>query len=510
MEITMQDINLEQEEVHWVTTVTAEGEAVLTDDMPSASHYLLCQARVSGIRAEKTGTGLTITGTAAFTVLYDSEEGLASQQARCGFTHTIPVEPEEEAERYACQVASVQTSMTPVDDRHVNLQAEIELQIVGYTMQNIPCVAALDDEGCFTQSEAIRTVDAAEAISGSVTIREDVELPAGLPSIARVLTSDADILIDEVGWAEGQILVKGNAHVWITYASTTPAIAIQRVEFTLPMEAMVAPEAYTEEMLLYATATPADVQVRCFEDASGALRVLALQIPVNVEITGYGQRQATLLEDAYSIYNDLRLGLESVVLQARPYLFSAQTVVSGTGELPDLESPPARIVETWVYPILDAVEIGENQMTLQGRLQTWLLYVPLGGDRLEPLQLEAPFTSTIPVENLTPEDRVRVILYSTQATAMISMQDGIHVRAQLEIRGIAFPTIEREVVTQAEEGEPYAKTSMAPIMLVIPQAEDTPWTLAKRCRIPVDQLMACNDSLQAGKPIGDECMIIMR
>lgn len=510
MDITWQDVYGLQEVLRLQSTAEVEGENTIESDSPAAVRVLACPAWIRNLAAEESGGVLAVTGMADITPVFMAEDGeLYSRSIHSAFRHSMPLEEGETGLRYTCQAGGVRAEVSVTEGRHLRAMVCAELQICGYDAQPTAYIAGLTGEDIFCSTASCEGAVWLPSACASASLREDAELPAGLPSAARVLTAEFVPAVEDAFREGDTILLRGHVRADVVYATTTEAVPVQRAEFMLPWE-MGVPSGNEHEERYFPFVEVTDSYIVCRDDASGAGRVFSMEMTVRACVDRYRTELYSLLTDAYSLHHMLDLTCVQAAVPGLPCAVREQTMVSVSASLPDGAAQPARIVETWVQPSVDAVEIGERQMHMEGELHAWILYVPIGGDGLAAAEVTAPFDANIPVESSSAGDIVRVDVACSQSAAMISVQDGLHIRACLETSGTVFRMGTCAAVSNADTGDAYPWQTDAAVTMIMPQPGDTPWNLAKRNRIAPNVLYACNDGLREGEPVGKECILIVR
>ncbi len=345
--------------------------------------------------------------------------------------------------------------------------------------------------------------------AGSITLREDVELPPGLPDIDAVLWPAARAVVDYAQARNGEVQVTGTLMLTVLYRTGDAAVPVQTVDFEIPFSAPLTVPGLRENNAVTVSVRPADLLLRPCEDISGNVRVLSVETPLSIRATGWEEGRREVLADAYGLSRELNLSRRTVEECGAPRELCAQTVVSG-GFTPEAPLPLGmRVVHSAVEPAVDIAEPAAGGLTISGRLHTRVLYLDGETEQLCCVQGEAPFECTLDMPGLGDAARLMVWADGTQSSVSRS-GEGFAVQAGLSIRVFARSVRSVEFVTDAEPGEAWDPEQQAPLLLVVAGPDDTAWTVARECRVTVEALKASNPQLREREVCGGERLIVLR
>jgi hypothetical protein len=122
--------------------------------------------------------------------------------------------------------------------------------------------------------------------------------------------------------------------------------------------------------------------------------------------------------------------------------------------------------------------------------------------------VEVPYSTSIQWEGASPESKVELSATAGKAQAQATTE-GFEAEADLDIAITSRRLLSYTVVTELEQGAPLAK-AMAPLTLCIAGANDTAWTLAKRCRVKVEDLYKTNPEIAGGVFPGAKIVVLRK
>ena len=208
-----------------------------------------------------------------------------------------------------------------------------------------------------------------------------------------------------------------------------------------------------------------------------------------------GEDCVDAVSDAYVAGDGaMTLSRETLAVCAGASRVQARETFRGALLLPEGAPGAGTALAARVRPVVSGWEAENGAGAAQGVLEATVLYMPSGGERLASVRAELPFS--IKLDAPAGEDAALVVTAS-EAEASALMSDRMELKCVLTARGVSWKTEETSLVTDAQEAA--AEPRRRGMGLYYPAPEDTLWRIARRYRIPLEQLKAENgEATQAG------------
>lgn len=508
MDVIRERVPVETPAADAMSAAVAEVSVMVPEDT-RVDRVLCCPTRLMNLSAEAVSGAVAFTGTVEFGVIYTDESGgVAVLTAQSPFRHSLAA-PAALPGMMVDARCAVAPAAVHADRGVLKLEAVVEMEASVMNAEEIACIGKLGGEDVACRTAPVDWSRRMGSGTASITLREDVELPPGLPDIDAVLWPAARPVVDYAQARGGEVQVTGTLMLTVLYRTGDAAVPVQTVDFEIPFNAPLTVPGLREDSAVTVSVRPADLLLRPCEDISGNVRVFSVETPLSVRATGWEEGRREVLADAYGLSGELNLSRRAVEKYGAPRELCAQTVVSG-GFTPDAPLPLGmRVVHSAVEPVVDIAEPAAGGLAISGRLHARALYIDGETERLCCAQGEAPFECVLDMPGLGDATRVMVWADGTQSSVSRS-GEGFAVQAGLAVRVMARDVHSVEVVTDAEPGETWDPEQQAPLLLVVAGPDDTAWTMARECRITVEALRASNPQLKEREVRGGERLIVLR
>ncbi len=486
-----------------VTAAMAEGAIDLQGTY--CQRVVGCDGHVSQLSAEAVKGALALEGLVEFNVLYVNGEGtLDSVVGVCPFTHRMSAPQAEPGMDVKVRSNVSSPTARAAGPSRLLVEAVVELDAEVTGVQSLEAVAEVNDSRLQTLGQQIYWMSRNASGHASTTVREDVELADALPEASKVLLSHGDVRISEVRAMGGEAMVAGDLLLQVLYLDTVGDV--QRSILTVPFGTSVSSVGMSENMEVRAWGSVSQLFITVGENLNDERRILSLEAPLFLNVEGYTPCEMEALADAYHLDYDLGMTCEEIGLFDGPVEWSEKVKVRGALPRTDVMEEDSALLATDLTPIIDSFEVSEGRVDFTGRLVTRALYRSASDDIFSTLA-EVPFASALEWSGATSDAKVELSAVPLRSSALV--EGNFDVEAELEVKLTSRRCLHYKIVTELEQGMPLGRT-LAPLTLCIAGPNDTTWTLARRCRVPVDDLLRTNPELAAGVQSGAKVVVLRK
>jgi len=497
--------NMETEQVVSVAPVqvTVETEAALPGGLREEARVLHADALAAVNGGEWTGSRATADGRVTFHVLYAQGDlfHVRALEATADFAQALPLEDADAAQaavrlRPRAEVLSVSAKAF---NGRVLLRAILNLTADAALSRTVSCIRDVEADGNvqrLTQQIAMeRTVGEGE---GQALLREEFALSDVL-QITDTLYAAARAQVEDIlGGADGRATVTGTIHLEAWHASDMPGRPLVNTRHSMPFEQTVALSGALGDALA-ARSEVRDVAVLSQENEDGS-RVMRAEVQLFSEITAVSSTDTAPLKDVFTTQGDaVETTVERVVFRSGTVNEQtdapARAVMLLEGGAPRVKTP----LLGFARPVLAQAKNENGQLTAEGVMRLTLIYLPDEGAPLA-AQAEATFRAAFATVAL-PEDHLALTAGEVELNALTG--DRVEFRCMLHLSAEGARRGEAEVITDAVETA--APAGEKGISLYYLQPGEGVWEIAKRCRMPLEEIRALNPQLgeapAAGTPV---------
>ncbi len=361
-------------------------------------------------------------------------------------------------------------------------------------------VSTLDTLNVITQAAGIPALEAqfvevcstklsAEAGAEAV-LRESVQLPAQLD--ARLSLIDwSSARVTGVAPDLGGVRVKGEVLTETLIGTGVTARPVALVKVALPFDELVElPEWLAGNVRADAAVTNLVTNV---DQGGSEESALTLEANLTIAVRAYGEDCATALAGAYTTAGQaIEAQRETIEVSTGETALDSAQVFRGTMLLPEGTPGAGTVLAARVRPVVSEWSSENGQTTVSGILETGVLYLPGGSERLQAARSELPFT--LRCEGELPGSG-ELTVEATGAEASALMSDRLELKCTLHVTGSAIETRPMTIVDNVEASE--GEKGDSGILIVWPQAGDTAWSIGERHRVAQARIGA----VEPGKPI---------
>jgi len=471
-----------------------------TEDQPM--RVLSCQATVGAVKAQALDREIECTGSVLYTVFYTSAGALYSAQREEPFSCRFRADGVEASMRVACEASAGHVRIRNLDAGAVSAECPLELTVSVSQEVTRAAIEEITEPPVETARVSCRWCRGEIQAQGQVTIQEDVLLDASLPQLDRILSAGGRLEAQESRVDAGQLVCRGILHAWVLYVPSGGALPVI-ARFTVPGEGSIPCPGMEEGSSPYWQAEPARITARVYADLQGEMRVLSVM--ATCEVKGYEpiEDAAVFLEDAFALQGALEVDTERWLLP--DVTKRSQRTLDVRTSFPLEGDPPRQVAAAFARAYVDTLQVTYAKVTLTGTLECELLCL----DVQDQWRMVA---GSAPLEFSWKEDMGQGGLYAALTDPQIQAVcvDG---KWQLSGRVIAQitcnPVKELTVAVGARETELPEELQWG-LTLLIAGREDTLWSLARQCRVPVETITRCNPQLAGRSVEPGEALVILR
>ena len=482
---------------------SAYAQATVEDDynLPDYKPDLMKMIDAVGdVELEETKVGsqsVFVQGKLKFTVLYRGESGekrISSLQGEIPFREKMNMDGVEELDPVTVKAEVADLGISVINSRKISLRSVLEFQAECRVTTDIAVPVAVPEETDYeVKKRSHQVLQLLENKRDVLRMRQELSLPKDKPNGSELIWSVVDF--EGAGFrltSEG-VEIAGTARLCLLYQGMEDAAfawyeTSTAVSGILPCHMCAQAEHYQVKIC----GVRPTVELR--EDGDGEMRLIALDLSLEVEISLWKEEEISLVEDLYSLAGELEVERKPEMLEQMLIKNSGKTKVTGEMVLDDLEEA-IYLCSGHSRVRIRREDIVENGVEVEGDLLVDVLY--LTGDEDLPLgcaRKTFPFTQTLEAEGI--DENSFVDLEAGVEQLQLTLSDGHHaaVRGEIQLNMIVFSREELALIQRVEEKAPDEQSMQESPGMVgyIVQKGDSLWKIAKENHTTVDNLRETN------------------
>ncbi|MGI6038333.1 MAG: DUF3794 and LysM peptidoglycan-binding domain-containing protein [Limnochordia bacterium] len=513
-------LRLEEQQVlveTWLGSNTAQGLAQgflqLPDGLPAVGEVLDLRgwALVDEVVITPGSEEALISGTLSFQMVYGAD-GVASEGTRLpiysadwpaaldfsGKVEIPGIDPETQIQAQV-RVESIDFSLED-NRREMEVEAILQFQATARKGATVDIISSAQGSGSHKIKGESKNISIEEGVRRGLfegTVRDELTLPEGEPSLIRVIQISPRPVIDQREVRPNQGVIRGHVNYRILYwGEADGQDGLHQVELTSaqPFELGLELDGLRPGMELDVVCQPAQVRL-----LNRGTESLVVEVDLDLALKAYRPKQLAIIND---------LTGEGDLVQTRKDILrfdqfigqvERQSLVERTLNLPVEEPRLEQVLQLEVSAEAVEVTVGEGKITVEGEAFFKLIYLttpeeqyPLGViSWTEPV----PFTVNLDMAGARPGMNGFVDFRITESRAQVINEEQVSIDCLVNTKVVVYETIEEEVVMEAVAIEPLPEDPPS-ITFVVVGERDTLWKLSRRYYTSEENIIAANPWLE--------------
>lgn len=339
-----------------------------------------------------------------------------------------------------------------------------------------------------------------------VKVSETVTLPNNKPNIEELLFSKISLKDRGIRLMENGFTIKGDLETFVLY-SYTPDGEDKGQMFTyhtinIPFEEMLNLNGLSENDTGYIIANIQSEKVSIVPDDDGEERRIKVEADIVLGISIYRDEEVTILDDAYSLTDDLELGRKKCECAlVNSHNASRLSVSEDLGCEPYLQ-----------LCYSDAtVQVDDTTYTDEGIYVTGAVGVKIMGIKdtdqnpVGVMSFALPYEHVIECKNMSSALNFRMFPYVDRLSVSLVGDNTVNVRVNIIFDTCVFDSLEIDAVTEVAERNAQSPVDTFFIRGIITGQDDTLWDIAKAYKTTVEKIMNSNgltsEDVSAGRKL---------
>jgi len=495
--------------------IMLEGDLIVPDIKPDMALLLQTDERVAIHRTEASADRVNYVGQLSISLLYVAKEvSVQSIQLTRTLDDFINMEGAHKDMWVRAKAEIVNIDYRVVNDRKVNYRAVVKVTATAERSDRFDMVVHISDvpenQMLKTNLSVNRTV---EHRVDRFQVKDQIVLPQVKPNLREVLQVTAGITGRDVRLSSGRVNLSGELVLTTLYRGDTDDSLVEMLETEIPFNGPIDIQGAREDMMADVNLQVLDHSFTIRPDDDGEDRILDVEVSIGVEMKVYSTETLPVLEDAFSINQQLTFTKTAVRYPQLVCLNRNQTPVKEVVTLPDTAPDMLQIFRVKGQVHMDDVRVIEDKIVVEGAINTDILYVaesdatPLASHRTV-----IPYRQIIEARGALPGMSVNIDAAIDHVSFSMLGQKESEVRFQLTFNTQVVNVEESNIISDVEisDTDPELLATQPSMTVYIVQPGDNLWKIAKRYNTSLDELIAINELESPARVVAGQKLLMLK
>lgn len=466
--------------------ISIDGDVIVNDVKPDVLKVISTNGTICVYKKEVLNGKVKFEGCINTYIIYladDEENNIRTINTSLDFAEIIDLENCKEGmtvEDILC-LKGFETKV--LNGRKLHVKAFVELTLKAYSNTDVEAIVDITSDG-----EDIQMLNGSKKVlsliaenTGKTTLKDTINLNTGdeLAEIMKVTFSLTDV---QTKISYNKVLIKANANVSVMYL--TEDNRINETNGLIPLMGFIDMPNITDTAECTSRIALKNLVIR---QNSGEENSLDVEADVELSCRAYESKEINLIEDAYSIENDIKLKRMEVRARAKEFKLKESFTVSEKLQEPELMY--GRILGVGITPNLDEVNVEDGKIKYKGKLNAEI--IASSENDVTTVNKEIPFNFELSSGDINSESNVDTQI-NVVSQRVINADDGWVLEVELEVNA----NIQNdETINFAQDIDVLEPQNMESYSMVIyfVKPGDTLWKIAKQFKSTVEDIARVNE-----------------
>lgn len=471
--------------------ITVDGDVIVNDVKPDVLKVINTNGTICVYKKEALKGKVKIEGCINTYIIYlaDDETGsIRTMNASLNFTETIEMEKAQEnmtVEENLC-IKGFETKV--LNSRKVHVKAFVEAGIKVCSNDEIEAIIDIHDEDDIQMQNSSKCVMSIIGENIGKTILKDTININEEDDFAEIMRVNFEISDIETKTSYNKVLIKANANVDVMYLTEDGRIS--KCSGKIPVMGFIDMQNITDTSECFAK-----IGVKNLEIRPNNIEEHSIYIEADLELycRAFEKKEINVIEDAYSIYNNLELKRSSVRAT------TSQNRIRDTFKIREVFTNPeliyGRVLGVNVNPVIENTDVRDGRINYTGKLDTefFVSNENIINGVTESVPFEFDVMNELISRNMEYETQINVADQRAYNT-----DDGVVLEVELEVIAMLQNNENLSFIQDINITE-NANQDMYSMVIYFVKPGDTLWKIAKQFRSRVEDIARVNGIEDANK-----------
>lgn len=470
-----------------------ELDYLLPDYCQSIFKVLKCKITPK-ITSERIMNGkLLVDGVAYIKVIYAAEENyrIRSLTQKQIFSKSLELKEPYEDGVVNASVKCDYVNCRVVNQRRLDIRGAVTIRATVSAVRKLEVLSNASGMGVQVNNQQITALDKKLYANKEFSIKEELELAYGKPSISEILDTAANCTLTDYKLIANKVVLKGEITLHTLYLGEDVMAGPEIMDYTVPISQIIDLPGVTEEYQCVVHFDVTSIEINLKQNGDGECKCFDAEFALRACVEADKNAQAQLINDIYSTSyevqsNTSRVKIEQLLNMVNEICLCKSTLQLPQGELSCVYDISCDFVNESCRCVNGCIEV-------TGNLSTCIL--ALDCDNM-PVLLEKTSPCEMKIEGVCTTDDVLFSPHISICAVSYNLVSGtdIEVKAEVRICGNLYQYCFYDVVNAIsidENGKKQPCTD-AVIRLYYAECGERVWDIAKRFNTSVDAILLEN------------------
>lgn len=522
MELLKKNIHTERVKSKAFLQIPLETDINVSDAKPDVARVIYNSGK---IKVDEIKTGMNkiwVKGRLCYQLLYKAEGGndtLAGMDGELPFMEEVYLDKIEGQDRVICRTHLEDLRVHIINSRKLSIQSVITLEPrVEESISEELCVELGGDEHADAgekleyRKKSLDYLETAVKKRDLLRIHEETKLPAGMPDIGVVLWKNAQISNISFRSMDEKLDISGEMNVFVVYREDNTD-KINWYETMVPFKGSVECQNSSEAMMADVTYEIGHEELTIREDSDGELRIIGIEMTIELEIKLYGKESTSIVADVYGVSCEVDAEIDAKQFKDLLAELNMEEKLSKNIRLEDSEPKLLQICHCDARAKLADAVFKDQQLTLSGEVELQVLYASNEeGGGLCPVKETVAFeiSKELPEMEGAQIDQYAVAVMIPQQTASIKDSSQLEWRGTMNIRVLVYNTKNEDILTgiNIRPIDSDVLEKLPGFAIYYAKQGDSLWQIGKKYYVSVQRIKEMNNLTKDEIKAGDKILIV--
>lgn len=511
MDLLKTNIHMDCTDCRVESQFTLDEDCNVSDSKADISRILLSDGivKIEEIRAHD--EQVLVRGKLIYHLLYEADDSFGALHS---FSGKIPFEERINADCISAGDNPLVTAdlehlhITTINSRKINVQALVLLTVLQESLSSNEISTGVTKDEPVEYRLCNRKILSIHVMKKDICrIRDEVKLPANLPSMAEILWSDISLSEVEFKPSEDKLNIKGTTNIFLIYRSEETS-TYEFFETSVPFMQSIECNGSREHLIPDITYFISQKECEIRPDLDGEERILGFDIVMDMCVKLYEDVDLNYICDVYGIHGEWatiyqQYDVKTLLAQSSALMRLQERVPFNTkGE----ELLQIKYCSAKLFP--ENAVLNENSVDVTGYISVQMLYIT-DDDRF-PYRtgtFEVPFTYTIDLPGISETTIYQMNANLDECQVISAGSDNLDVKISVAFQIFAYDCGMLEAVSDITEGDEKCtcNANRPGIAVYFAKDGDCLWNIGKEYRVPLARIKEQNnlttDTLRRGQKL---------
>lgn len=486
------------------TEQSIECDMMLPDYCPDIQKILKCKATPRITNKQLSADKVYIEGVVDIKVLYLAPDvkGIKTASTQIAFSKTMDARQAMMSPYITVNSNIAYLNCRAVNSRRMDIRGALSLAVK--IMNNKEEEVISDVCGGKVQLKKKKVeISSAKIVKEKIfTLKDELELGFGKPSVETILKTDANASISEFKIIPNKIIIKGEVKINTLYLTSDDKI--ETIDFALPISQIIDVDNVDENCKCYINLEVMSVSIDIKADSESEGSIFDVSVTISAYVKAVKDEEINLITDAFSTSNMLMVKSKDIALEKLCEIindkFSVKNIIEIEGD------GVTAINAVWCVPHILNVTVNDKIMNINGNNMVDILAV----DNDEtPIYMEkvCDFNIELPIDESYKNLRWELDVSPMSVSFNIVDYNRIEVRLEMKISGCIYNMFEGKALSEIniDNDSVVENNKRGNLVIYFAQKGESVFGIAKKYNTEVNSIMLENeltdDNLSSNKSL---------